>query len=257
MPLQLTITAHGYEPTVVPRMVAEAEDKSKVELIKLSVIDRSKYRSVGGVVRREDGIPVGGVYVRLLVGKSEPAGKGANVRGGWGSLYNWSMLESGDIARHAECIQFLTTTSDREGNFKFKDVRPGEWMEVYCNGDGIAATRLGGIQDRTDQELVDLDLRVQQPASLQVQVDRKAWPKAYRVQLSSRSLFALDATFGYASKRLEGENEQLVFENLPPGEYQLTVETAFERLPGGRLRNETLHRDTVELKAGEMAVRKF
>ena len=257
MPLQLTVSSEGYEPTVVPRVVAEAEDVAQVEHIKLSAIDRSTYRNVGGVIRRTDGSPVGGAHVRLLVGKSKPPGANGGFRGGWSSLYNWSMLERGDIARHAECIQFLKTTTDRDGNFKFSDVRPGKWLEVYCTGEGIAATRLGDIQDRSKKELAELELTVQQPATLQVHVDRKAWPKAYQIQLSSPSVFALTATYSYTAKTLEGETEQVLFENVPPGEYRLTVETAFERLPAGRLRNETLHSVTVKLKAGETAKREF
>jgi hypothetical protein len=75
--------------------------------------------------------------------------------------------------------------------------------------------------------------------------------------LSSPSVFALTATYSYTAKTLEGETEQVLFENVPPGEYRLTVETAFERLPAGRLRNETLHSVPVKLKAGETAKREF
>lgn len=251
MPMQLTVTAEGYEPTVVPRVVADVLDKSKVELVKLTRIDPSTYKTVSGVVRPQEGGAVAGAYVRLVVGRSIPGEQG--VANKWTSLYNWVMLESGDIERHAECVQFLKTTTDKEGRFTFKNVRPGKWMEVYCTGPGFAPGRKGDLQKLSAEDLKDVNLDVEPTATLLVTLDRSEFPTAHSVSLRSTSLFSLDGVFGSTSLVFDGESNKVLFKDIPAGTYHLTLKTAYQRLPGGRLRNDELGRIILTIAAKEEA----
>ncbi len=213
-PLQITVSAKGYTKSVLRRVEATVESESEAIEVELIPEDESMLRTVTGLLVDPVGKPVAGASVRLIV--CEDAREQVTSR-----LRNWYMIESGQVRNDAGCLQFLTTTTNQDGSFKFERVKNGKWMEIIHTGGHTANGRQVLDDPQEDRNLKGLEIEAPFAGSVKVSVNREKHPKAYSVQVMAQDAFA---PFGYTQMNLGEDGKDVVFDQLPPGKYAVSLQ---------------------------------
>lgn len=213
-PLQITITAKGYAKSVLRRLEATVESESEAYEVELVPEDESMFQTVAGLLLDSDGKPVAGASLHLIV--CEDGREKTTSR-----LRNWYMIESGQVRNDAGCLQFATTTSNQDGSFRFERIKNGNWMEIIHTGGHTANGRQVLADPREDRNLKGLEIEAPFGGLVKVSVDREKHPKAYSVQVTAQDPFA---PFGYTEKNLDEDGMDVVFDQLPPGKYNISIQ---------------------------------
>jgi hypothetical protein len=244
-PLRLMVTADGYQANAVDRVVALTRGEFKPIEIRLLKLDPGALRAFAGRLVNAEAQPVAGASVRLWTATSTPDNPTQFP-------FNWSMIKSGQLEQNDLCRQFLATTTDADGRFHFAGVRVAFYAEVGYWGKGIAADRQPVHFAPDASQPMELRLQARAAARVIVEVDRGVWPKAGQVQLSGDQ-----STFDYQLSTLRQGESKVTFDDLPPGTFQLFLQSPLRALGGGRLTNDTLSRTSASLKAGETVTVRF
>ena len=213
-PLQITVSAKGYAKSVLRRVEATVESESEAYEVELVPEDESMFQTVTGSLVDPVGKPVAGARLHLIV--CEDGRDQATSR-----LRNWYMIESGQVRNDAGCLQFATTTSNQDGSFKFERVKNGNWMEIIYTGGHTANGRQVLVDPQEDRNLIGLEIKAAFAGSVKVTVDREKHPKAYSVSATAQDPFA---PFGYTEKKLNEDGKDVVFDQLPPGKYSVSIQ---------------------------------
>ena len=252
---KVIVSAVGYEPTTIDRMVTQSIAGAELIDVELSKLDPEDYQTVAGRLIDADGEPVVGAAVRLLAGRDVPQ---ANRRGfgksmgGW-NFYHWGLLSADQIEGRDQCEQLLKTVSDAQGLFRFVGVkRDAPWLELFYFGDGIFAQRYSNLRDRDDRELEQLELPAARPAQLTVRIDRELHAGAERLSLQaedySRGENAIMLPFASEDQAIKAVN---VFERLPAGSYRLSLQAKPEPTGDGGFLVKSLAEKAVVIEEGK------
>jgi hypothetical protein len=243
MPLQVMVSAQGYERGVRERVVAASDGAGQVEEFRLDPLDPAKMRTYRGRFLGAGGQPVVGAQLRLIASRSQPNGQAEHP-------FNWWMIRDGQVAREANVVRFLASSTDARGRFEYSGIPSGTEVELAWWGKGIAPGRADHLertaQDRQGWFWVDMTLPA--PARIVGAIDRKAYPAAGRVEVS-----AAGRHFDSSDISLKPDQVDFAFEDLAPGEYNVHLTTSFERRPGDAagLMTRTLATAKVTVAAGE------
>jgi hypothetical protein len=244
-PLRLMVTAEGYQDRAVDRVIALPSDEFKPIEIRILNRDPATVRSVSGRLTNADGKPVAGAQVRLWTATSAPHDLSVFP-------FNWTMITCGQLEQNESCRQFLTTTTDDSGRFRFSGVRIAFYAEIDYWGTGIAPGREPiGFPPEASQAK-EFDFRAKSPARLVIEVDREAWPKAAQITISA-SLPTLD----YQIHNLRAGESTVTLDDLPPGNFQVFLQNAGHNMGGGRLAIDTLSRSQAVLQSSKTAAVRF
>lgn len=240
-PYAITVTAEGYEPQTLARVVAVRADKAKKPVDVRLKMDTAPRSTISGriIVGSK---PAVGVTVHLIVGRVKPDGRN------WPG-YNWSNISRGYTRRDRDCLYYASATTRRSGKFEFANAKLGPWVEIFHTGGNAAPTR---YPDLRDQALERLLLKADSPASITVTVDMKKFPDGSGLTLSDRSQQRRPNFSALDYKSLELRDGKATSKHLPPGSYSLTLQG--KRTPegrGGGFRVSSLKTIEVELKPGE------
>ena len=207
-PYKLRIAAMGFEPKIIQRVTAESIRLSKVLDVPLERIRPEDYQPVAGQLLDADGRPIAGASVRLLVGAAVPLpgnpNAGRNTVSGWKS-YHWNLITSDYVDGSDKCVQLLKAVSDQEGRFVFEPVKKGTpWLELLYFGDGLMSQRYWNLRKKSDDELRNLVLTAARPGTLEVKLNREAYPNVKQIVLQASNAYNGPSTllmpFGYQTE---------------------------------------------------------
>ena len=258
-PLQITVSAKDYLPTVLRRVLAVRSDKAELIDVPLKRDSPENYQMIRGTLRDGDGKPVVGAIVKLIVGKVDPVSPQARTRGGssdnW-RFYHWDIIRSGQIATSEHCLQFLSTATDAKGEFEFSRVRKnGPWIELFYVGRDVAPRRYSDLRRTHADSLADLQLTAESPSSLRLFVDRKKWPEAHAIRLDvpfyTQYPDCLERPFSSQTETIDATTNEVKFLGLPPGVYQVTVEGKPVPVGRGGFQTSPLGSYSIQMPAGE------
>ncbi|QEL18873.1 carboxypeptidase regulatory-like domain-containing protein [Limnoglobus roseus] len=236
MPFQVTVTAGGYRRGVVRRAEAGQGDGDEVE-IRLKREDPAALFEVGGKVLDHTGRGVGGAEVRLI------ASEGNRPRAD-AFPFNWTMVESGQVAQVAEVVQFQRTTTGPGGEFRFRGVPPGVELELVHWGADVPPGRLRGLEKRAAGERTTLEIRTPAAATVIGTVDRTAYPDVGSVQLSGNDRFV--------PLKLAADGKSFSAGGLAAGKYEVQVYGPPHRVGDrGSFTTPLIARKSLTLTAGE------
>jgi protocatechuate 3,4-dioxygenase beta subunit len=238
MPLQVSISAAGYRRQVIRRVVAQPATTAEALEIRVTAEDPAKLVTVRGKLVNHRGEPVRGTEVRLIVATDRPAQREAFP-------FNWQMIETGQINQMASVLQFQRQMTAADGSFVFKGVPGDVEIELVYWGKGIPDGRVDHLETLSEKERTDLVVKGLAPARITGTIDRKAFPKFSSIQLSGSSRF-YQAT-------LAADGKRFVFDNLPPGQYEVQVYGPSMRAEGrpGAIQQAVLARKAVSLGEGQ------
>jgi beta-lactamase regulating signal transducer with metallopeptidase domain len=230
MPLQVTVNAQGYERRVNERVVVAPAGLAQPEVFRLEKVDPANFQNYRGRLLDAHDKPVAGAQVRLFAARNRRADQRTTFP------FNWTMIHSGQLASQAEIVRFLETTTDSKGFFVFTDIPRGPEVELAWWGKGIANGRYEHFE-RVEDRQGWIDIKLAAPARITGTVDRKAYPKAARLQLVS-----MNGLLDYSDIELKADQTEFAYDDLPPGQFTVTLGTAFEEVPGrpGALTNKNL-----------------
>lgn len=243
LPLQVMVSAEGYDPVVLRQVEAIPADEAKPLVVAMAKIDPSSLLTVAGTLLNSAGQPVAGANVRLIVGKHKPDQEN------W-PFYHWQSLSSGDVKRHEHCLQFLTTATDRDGRFSFKEVKATPWLELFHTGGGVAPSRYPDLRSTT-KDLSRLSLQAPNPAMLTFEVDRKKSPDVGGIQLEAIDWLEGRTAFASDFRKLERDQTTISFSDLPPGQYRVSLMDKPEFLDNGGFRLKPLQSETLDVEPGQ------
>ena len=136
-----------------------------------------------------------------------------------------------------------------------KVLKNGPWIELIHTGGEMAPGRYADLRRTHANSLTDLRLTAIERSSMRLFVDRKKWPEASAINLSalfnSQYPNCLETPFGDVRKTIDPKTDEVKFSDLPPGEYQVTVQGKPERTGGGGFRVDTIGSYTVKIPEGE------
>ncbi len=77
-------------------------------------------------------------------------------------------------------------------------------------------------------------------------IDRKKHPEAHTVRVEAKNWPASQTPFAYVTKKLD-ESDWVLFSNLPPGTYQVSLEAEPKTLGFGNLAIQTIKSNAIEV----------
>ena len=220
MPLQVTVSADGYEQQIAERIVVARPDDATLTEFRLSPVDPAKLRTYGGRLLDAKGEPVTGALLRLIAAKPRDAGRSTRLP------FEWHMIQSGQLTQQPGVTRFLEAITDQQGRFRFSRIPRDSEVELVWWGQGIAPGRADHLERTVLSATESIAITTPAPARIVGTVDRKAYPGAIHIEVNPT-----DVDIG--SKELQLAPDQSGFEigDLSPGEYRVSVLSPFERSP--------------------------
>jgi hypothetical protein len=248
MPLQVMISAKGYERRVTKRVVTALPDEAQVEEFRLDPLDPANLRTYHGRLLDADGKPVEGAQLRLIAARGRDPEQRAQFP------FNWTMIRNGQLAQQPNVARFLESSTDARGLFEFTGIPKGTEVELAWWGRGVAPGRADHMERHAENQEGWFDITLPAPARITGIIDRKTYTTAGRIQLTSPN-----GLCDYTDLELKPNQADFAFEDLAPGNYTVHLMTAFERVPDrpGSLTNRTLTTAAVRVDPGETARVKF
>jgi protocatechuate 3,4-dioxygenase beta subunit len=242
MPLQVMIAADGHERHVTERVVVSRGDKPEEVEFRLDPIDPANLRSYRGRLLDAKGKPVAGAEVRLIAARDRDPNQRAAFP------FNWQMIQTGQLSRDAKAARFLEATTDAQGRFAFTSIPKDAEVELAWWGKAITPGRADHLEILDDKARDAIDITLPVPAKIVGTIDRSAFPRAGRIEVHSAG-----GAVDFPGVELKAGQTDYELGNLTPGDYQVTLMSAFERAPGGGggLTSRTLGSGKVTVEAGE------
>ncbi|WP_231742253.1 M56 family metallopeptidase [Stieleria varia] len=209
MPLQVTVSAEGYQPAVLRRVVAQRDSEAAADVYRLKPIDPSQHFTLSGKVVDEDGNGIAGLEMRLIACSEQRGDSRAEFP------FNWEMVLNGQVAQSAEVTQFLKTISKPDGSFTFANVQPAVDMEIAYWGDGAVRSRMQGIEKLKPDARETLVIRASRGGEVTGKIDIDSFHGISQIQLSGSD--------GTLPAILSPDKSSYVIKNVPPGTHRLIV----------------------------------
>jgi hypothetical protein len=241
MALEVIVEAEGYERSVLPRVVALSPDKTQPVEVALQRLDPSRLFTLQGQLVDHEGRGVAGAQLRLIVSSQPPKGYNDND-------YNWILVKTGQLARRGHVDQFLQLVSDGEGRFEFKHVLPEKHLQLCFWGNNAVQGRTLELEKTAPGAKQTITVELPKPATISGTIKLAAFPNVGRIRLTRPQ----EAWHEYEQDLEEGQTK-FRFENLPPGEYLIVVQSKPVRNPESE-GSSTLYglaQQKLQLKEGE------
>ncbi|MFO0939711.1 MAG: M56 family metallopeptidase [Pirellulales bacterium] len=235
--LQVTVSADGYSPATLGRVVATLEAEGKTVDVLLEKEDPSQWKELKGLLLNENSKPVSNASVILVSSTKDP------IALNW-TGYRWDMVERGQLKQDPKCVNYLRTVTNEKGEFVFPRVKKAEWNELFIFGDNLVNCRFP-IETTSDQLL---KLQMPKPATLKLNIDPSFWTNAHSVRISQSER---DSSFGYKTIPIDPTKDSITVENLPQGSYSINIQGKPEPLGGGTFTTKTLKTLQVTVEEGE------
>jgi hypothetical protein len=242
MPLQVTVSAGGYEHQVAERIVVSRSTGSAVSDFRLAPIDPAQLRTYAGRLLDTGRKPVTGAELRLIA--YDPGATGAKDE----MAFNWALIESGQLAWFPYVTRFLSATTDDQGRFRFSGVPRSAEVKLAWWGPGIPRGRAEHLERTAEAAAESIELSLPATARVHGAVNRTIYPGA-RMVTAQRTGDDLDET----ESTLAAGQSSYDIGGLAPGEYWISVMGPLERLPGtdGLMTARPLASRKVTVRPGE------
>jgi hypothetical protein len=219
MPLQVMISAEGYERHVTERVVVARPDDLRIKEFRLHPVDHAELQTYRGRLVDARGNPVATAQLRLFASRDRDPEQRQQFP------FNWSMIRNGQLAQQSEVTRFLKSVTDAEGRFEFAQVPKGDEVEIAWWGKGIVPGRSDHLE-RLDEK-APIEIRLRAAARIIVTIDRGAFADAGQIQLAGSD----DFSDGFDGELKPGQTE-LVVDDLAPGDYRMMLMGSPERIAG-------------------------
>ncbi len=240
MPLQVTVSARGYENTLVERVVVAHPDEARADEYKLVPLDPASLRSYRGQLLNTNGKPIAGAQLRLI------AATDRTPQNSIGFPFNWSMIESGQIAQQPKITRFLSGVTDKEGQFEFAGVPRKDHVELVWWAKGIAPGRRDQLEKSGDDQ--PIHVRTSEPARIMGTIDRKVYADNVSIQVTHPGMSLPDITV-----QLKPGETTFEIGDLAPIDYHVSVMSPPEHVDiSGGFTIRPLATEPVSLKPGEV-----
>jgi RNA polymerase sigma factor (sigma-70 family) len=219
MPLQVMVSAEGYERRVTERVVVARHDDLRIKEFRLDPVDRAEQRTYHGRLVDARGNPVAAAQLRLFASRDRDPEQRQEFP------FNWTMIRTGQLAQQSEVTRFLKSVTDAHGRFEFTRVPKGDEVEIAWWGKGIVPGRSDHLE-RVDEK-APIEIKLRAGARIIVSIDRKAFADAGQIEVAGSD----DFIDGFDGKLKPGQTE-LVVDDLAPGDYRMFLRGSLERIAG-------------------------
>jgi beta-lactamase regulating signal transducer with metallopeptidase domain/protocatechuate 3,4-dioxygenase beta subunit len=244
MPLQVTVSAAGYERRVLERVVVARPEAAKIQEFRLEVLDPANLRTYGGRLLDAQGVPVPGADLRLIAHQPLAGDRSED------NAFNWVLIETGQLARDPSVTRFLTATTDQQGRFRFTGIPGSSQVKLAWWGPGIPRGRADHLERTASAAAAagSIDITLPAPARISGTVNRTAYPSAARV-----SAQRTDDSFDDVEQTLAAGQSDFEIRGLAPGEYWVSLMGPYERVPGQGegITSRSLASEKVTVRPGE------
>ncbi|WP_010587850.1 M56 family metallopeptidase [Schlesneria paludicola] len=241
-PASLVIEADGYERKAVDRAVATKLSQPELLDIELTPTKPGKRFTLTGQFLDHTGQPVADAQLRLIASTGQPAGPHDNQ-------FNWVLIDSGQLGQKPYCVQFLSGTTNAEGRFEFKQIQSGNYLQLAYWGAGVPKGKSLNFGKSVAGGRDDVTIDLPAPARIEGTIDRSKLADA-----ESIDLYLNTHDFHHYRLKLKPDQKTFAFEDLPAGQYQVTVVSKAESFTENGntfYRNPQLAVRQVRLKEGQ------
>ena len=212
LPLQVSVETDDFGTTTLRRVLPRPASDAEIVEFKIGPTDPAMIGTVSGVIVDEEGRPKPGAQLRLIVAESDPEPQRL-IR------FQWGQVRDGRVAERDGVVQFLSTTTDRQGAFHFDHVRTDHEIELWCWGEGISDDRVVHLEAFTDGQRQHLRIENPTPGAIEGKINRDTFPDVNRIDAVHQG-----AGDGYhVDFQNQPQKEDYQLRNLPPGKYLLQV----------------------------------
>ena len=129
------MTADGYEPNSVPRVVArKLAGVTDLRVILLPIKQSDMVKLSGRLLDYKNrGIPVN-PQLRLIVTSKQSRGPDDNE-------FNWELIKGEESGQIPSCEQYVPLVTDRDGRFEYSKILPGCYVQLAYWGDAVPKGR--------------------------------------------------------------------------------------------------------------------
>ena len=251
MPLQVTVTADGYEHVVERRIDAAPATDAKVVEFRLQPVDQAKTSAIRGRLVMADGKPVAGIGLRLISAREiKPAESRREIFNDF--PLDWQTIRRGYADRATGISQYLSTVSGPDGSFEFPAVKPAAATEIAYWGDGISRGRLMDVEKLTAGDRGNLTIKMITPGIVRGAVDGDAASKVSGVQLYPRGRNDIEHFVDSYEAEIAPGDAGFEIRNVPPGDYDLVVLGERIRTSADGFTYNTMARRQITVRSAEM-----
>ena len=223
LPLQVMVSAEGYERHVMKRLVVARPDDLRIKEFRLEPVVRAEQRTYRGRLVDARGNPVAAAQLRLFASRDRDEEQRQDFP------FNWTMIRTGQLADESKVTRFLKSVTDAQGRFEFTRVPKGDEVELAWWGKGIVAGRSDHLE-RLDEK-TPIEIKLPAGARIILTIDRKAFADAVRIEVVGTDDFEDFIDEGFDGGLKPGQTE-LVVDDLAPGDYKMFLRGDFERIAG-------------------------
>ncbi len=248
--LNCTVSAKGYVRSIVENVEAVLEEGSVPLDVELTPEDNAMFLTVAGKLQDAAAKPVHAALVRLMV---------LDPKFPQDISQNWRLIETERIATESCCLQFLKTATAADGSFRFDRVQADGLIVLTVSGRGIANKFYPLLVNDQTSDLANLKLQTTSCGKLQVNVDLDAYPEAHTIQVQPKTA---DILLRHVSRQIPAKQEpakhaEMTFEDLPPGSYDILLQSKPEEIGRGGFTQKVIATMTADIVANQEAKVKF
>lgn len=238
MPLQVTVTADGYERKIIRRVVATKASEIETTIFRLNPIDMSRILSINGKLIDASGQGVPGVNMRLIA--QTPSNPGEHSV----SPITWDRINRGSVHLKASVQQFLSITTSKDGSFSFSNVDANNQLEIVYWGRGVVRGRLKKIEDYSAEKQQALVIRSAAGGNVKGKIDIESFGGVSKIAFRGGAK-------GYFYADVSGKSSTYEINDLPPGEYEILVSKSVPPKSTGYWQSIMVHSEKCHVESGQ------
>ncbi len=162
-------------------------------------------------------------------------------------LFDWGMLNSGQLAYHPPIIDIQDTVSDAKGYFQFNGIPSGFAIDLMFQGEGVPKTRREHIEKLSLAERTQMIIELPKAATVTGKINTEVYPN-----VTSLSVYRQGDGFSRRKINIGPNQTTYAFTDLDAGTYVLTIHGKMQAgTIEGRFSFPKIGKVTFDIETGE------
>lgn len=217
--LDVIVSAQGYRPFRIARAMAAVPKNAEMHDVSLEPYRDGELLRVRGRILSPSAKPAAGVQVRLF-------GLTDNGMVNGRDALNWYMITSNSARGQANMPYGKASVTTTNGEFSFDDVPRTLTLRLYFWSDNVPAGKLAQLEQKSPQELAELEVTHDAPVTLRIKIDREAFPDLEKLAINGDM-----NSFRHVDKTIDKSASEIEIGGIQAGDFWVALQGKAEAGP--------------------------